>query len=111
MCGITLLLSGKPSPSDAKVFAQSCKAIRHRGPDLSGLWVSRDGVIICGHERLAIVRPDSGEQPLVTADESLVLIVNGGVRSLGVGWELTRRNLLPPADLQFSRIGQAIRHC
>lgn len=79
MCGISLLLTGAPTPHDTKTFAKMCKALRHRGPDLSGLWRSSDGVIHAGHERLAVVRPDSGEQPLMNADESLVLIVNGEI--------------------------------
>jgi asparagine synthase (glutamine-hydrolysing) len=32
-----------------------------------------------GHERLAIVRPETGQQPLFNADKSLVLIANGEV--------------------------------
>lgn len=79
MCGIALLLVAEPSPSDAQTFAKMCKAVRHRGPDLSGLWRSADNVIYAGHERLAVVRPDSGEQPLLSDDGTLVLIVNGEI--------------------------------
>jgi asparagine synthase (glutamine-hydrolysing) len=82
MCGISLLLAG-PNDSERatlpKIFSKMCKAIRHRGPDLSGLYTSADGVVFAGHERLAVVRPDSGEQPLVNDAGTLVLIINGEI--------------------------------
>lgn len=53
------------------------KRIRHRGPDWSGCVVSSNN-IFC-HERLAIVGVDSGAQPIVSADKSLILTVNGEI--------------------------------
>jgi asparagine synthase (glutamine-hydrolysing) len=53
------------------------KKIRHRGPDWSGIY-SSDKVIFA-HERLAIVDPQSGGQPLYSEDKSLVLAVNGEI--------------------------------
>jgi len=50
---------------------------RHRGPDWSGVHVD-DGAILV-HERLAIVDPAGGSQPLRSADGDLVLAVNGEI--------------------------------
>lgn len=53
------------------------KKLRHRGPDWSGIY-STDKAIIA-HERLAIVDPQSGKQPLFSADGNVVLAVNGEI--------------------------------
>jgi len=51
--------------------------LRHRGPDWSGVYV--DNQVILVHERLAIVDPDGGAQPLRSTDDNLVLAVNGEI--------------------------------
>ena len=53
------------------------KRIRHRGPDWSGIY--SDENVIFAHERLAIVDPQSGRQPLFSKDDNLVLAVNGEI--------------------------------
>ena len=50
---------------------------RHRGPDWSGVYID-DGAILV-HERLAIVDPAGGSQPLRSADGELALAVNGEI--------------------------------
>jgi asparagine synthase (glutamine-hydrolysing) len=50
---------------------------RHRGPDWSGVFV--DTGVILVHERLAIVDPASGAQPLCSRDGALALAVNGEI--------------------------------
>ena len=50
---------------------------RHRGPDWSGVYVD-DGAILV-HERLAIVDPAGGSQPLLSEDGQLALAVNGEI--------------------------------
>jgi len=50
---------------------------RHRGPDWSGVHV--DGGAILVHERLAIVDPNGGAQPLLSEDGQLALAVNGEI--------------------------------
>ena len=51
--------------------------IRHRGPEWSGIYCG--GTAILAHERLAIVDPESGRQPLFTSDKKQVLAVNGEI--------------------------------
>ena len=51
------------------------KSIRHRGPDWTGIKVVRNNVLC--HERLAIVGVDSGAQPLVNEEGTVILCVNG----------------------------------
>jgi asparagine synthase (glutamine-hydrolysing) len=45
------------------------KKIRHRGPDWSGIY--SDDKVIMAHERLAIVDPASGQQPLFSEDKKI----------------------------------------
>tara|TARA_R110002072_G_scaffold14307_1_gene59588 strand:- start:19977 stop:21665 length:1689 start_codon:yes stop_codon:yes gene_type:complete len=78
MCGIVCAFKLKES-ADAlrpQVLAMA-KCIRHRGPDWSGIF-DNDKVIMA-HERLAIVDPTSGKQPLFSEDRNLVLAANGEI--------------------------------
>ncbi len=60
----------------AQVLRMSAK-IRHRGPDWSGIYCGEHAVL--AHERLSIVDPQSGGQPLYSPDGRLVLAVNGEI--------------------------------
>ena len=53
------------------------KCIRHRGPDWSGVFSNEKAIL--AHERLAIVDPISGKQPLFSEDGKLVLAANGEI--------------------------------
>ena len=53
------------------------KRIRHRGPDWSGIYQGKTAIL--AHERLSIVDPASGGQPLVSPDGKLILCVNGEI--------------------------------
>ena len=53
------------------------KKIRHRGPDWSGIYCGEK--VILAHERLSIVDPESGGQPLKSKDGKLILAVNGEI--------------------------------
>lgn len=77
MCSIFAILgvSGDPSALREQALARS-KTMRHRGPDWSGLWAG--GSAILAHERLAIVDPASGGQPLL-GPGGTVLAVNGEI--------------------------------
>ena len=78
MCGIVCAfdLKQKAETLRPKVLEMS-KIIRHRGPDWSGVF-SNDKAIMA-HERLAIVDPASGKQPLFSQDGKLVLAANGEI--------------------------------
>ena len=53
------------------------KKIRHRGPDWSGVYTGNNAII--SHERLSIVDPLSGKQPLVSDDQKIILAANGEI--------------------------------
>ena len=53
------------------------KKIRHRGPDWSGVYTGDNAIL--SHERLSIVDPLSGKQPLVSADGKIILAANGEI--------------------------------
>lgn len=78
MCGITAIFNIKEQTPELrnKALAMS-KKIRHRGPDWSGIYCGKSA-ILC-HERLSIVDPESGGQPLYAPDRKQVLAVNGEI--------------------------------
>lgn len=78
MCGIVSIFNIKAQTPQLrqKALAMSRK-IRHRGPDWSGIYCG--GSAILAHERLSIVDPESGRQPLFSPDGKQVLAVNGEI--------------------------------
>ena len=78
MCGITAILNVKEQTPELRQKAlRMSQKIRHRGPDWSGIYCG--GSAILAHERLSIVDPESGGQPLYSPDRKQVLAVNGEI--------------------------------
>ena len=78
MCGITAIFNIHAGASGLRQQAlQMSKRIRHRGPDWSGIYQGRTAIL--AHERLSIVDPASGGQPLKSPDGRLILTVNGEI--------------------------------
>jgi asparagine synthase (glutamine-hydrolysing) len=78
MCGFVGILKIKGDAHQKREQALKMSAkIRHRGPDWSGVYSNDDAVL--AHERLAIVDPLSGGQPLYSMDKKKVLAVNGEI--------------------------------
>lgn len=78
MCGIigVFELAGRSQELRPKVLEMSRK-IRHRGPDWSGIFDADNAIL--AHERLAIVDPKSGRQPLLNREQTVVLSINGEI--------------------------------
>ena len=78
MCGIVCAFDLKEKTNKLRPqLLEMSKKIRHRGPDWSGIF-SDDNAILT-HERLAIVDPQSGKQPLLSQNNNLVLSANGEI--------------------------------
>ena len=78
MCGIVCAFEIKESSEKLRPqILEMSKTIRHRGPDWSG--IHSDEKAILSHERLAIVDPASGKQPLYSPDKRWVLAANGEI--------------------------------
>ena len=78
MCGIVAILNVKEQTHELREQAlKMSQKIRHRGPDWSGIYSG--GSAILAHERLSIVDPESGGQPLFSPDRKQVLAVNGEI--------------------------------
>lgn len=78
MCGIVGIFDFKQTPSKLRSQALTMsKRIRHRGPDWSGIYCDEQAIL--AHERLAIVDPQSGGQPLYSSDGKVILAVNGEI--------------------------------
>lgn len=78
MCGIIGIFGTAKKPELYRARALEMAALlRHRGPDWSGIW--SDGQAVLAHERLAIVDPFSGAQPLKDSKTGRILSVNGEI--------------------------------
>lgn len=78
MCGIVCAFELKESSESLRPQLLSmAKCLRHRGPDWSGIYSNEKAIL--AHERLAIVDPTSGKQPLLSEDKNLVLSANGEI--------------------------------
>ena len=86
MCGFVgcfdLASGGKPIADGLKEelraqVLEMSKKIRHRGPDWSGVYTGENAIL--SHERLSIVDPLSGKQPLVSNDGKIILAANGEI--------------------------------
>ena len=83
MCAIAGLWRDPEGDQEAGLYmsvAAMAAALRHRGPDDSGVWTdSRVGVAL-GHRRLAIVDlSPAGHQPLLSASRRYVIVFNGEI--------------------------------
>ena len=78
MCGITAIFNIHSGTAELRKQALlMSKRIRHRGPDWSGIYQGKTAVL--AHERLSIVDPASGGQPLISPDGKHILCVNGEI--------------------------------
>ncbi len=78
MCGIVSIFNIKEQTPQLRQKALSMsRKIRHRGPDWSGIYCGDSAIL--AHERLSIVDPESGRQPLFSPDGKQVLAVNGEI--------------------------------
>ena len=77
MCGFVGAFDLKSSEDLRTQVINMSKKIRHRGPDWSGVYTGDNAIL--SHERLAIVDPLSGKQPLMSEDGKLILAANGEI--------------------------------
>ena len=78
MCGIVAIFNiQEQTPELRQKALRMSQKIRHRGPDWSGIY--NGGSAILSHERLSIVDPESGKQPLFSPDMKQILAVNGEI--------------------------------
>ena len=80
MCGILAIFEASTNDVDLrKRIVSLAKRLRHRGPDASGVEMIPNGAI--AHERLSIIDPESGSQPLLSTSkgDDIILAVNGEI--------------------------------
>ena len=78
MCGILCAFNLKQSKNKLRPqVLEMSKKLRHRGPDWSGIYDCEKAIL--SHERLAIVDPTSGNQPIISVSENLILAANGEI--------------------------------
>jgi asparagine synthase (glutamine-hydrolysing) len=78
MCGILGIFGSSMAEADLRKKLIECSLrLRHRGPDWSGYFVEDSAGL--AHERLAIIDPESGAQPLFSPDKNVVVAANGEI--------------------------------
>jgi len=77
MCGICGAFSFSGAPVDRTLIEAMTRAIRHRGPDGSGSYLS--GPVGLGHRRLSIIDLAGGAQPISNEDETIQIVFNGEI--------------------------------
>ena len=78
MCGIVCAFNLKEDSEKLRTqILGMSKKLRHRGPDWSGIYTHKNAVM--SHERLAIIDPISGKQPLLSPNKKIILAVNGEI--------------------------------
>ena len=78
MCGIVCAFDLKIDSIKLRPqLLKMSKKIRHRGPDWNGIFSNENAIL--AHERLAIVDPLSGKQPLLSDNNNFVLSANGEI--------------------------------
>lgn len=78
MCGITGVLNlNEPAPIEPADLRRMLGAIRHRGPDGFGLYLSP--WVGLGSARLSIIDLEGGDQPISNEDGSLWIVFNGEI--------------------------------
>lgn len=78
MCGIVAVFEAQGETEQLRPeILKMSKKIRHRGPDWSGIYCGKNCIL--SHERLSIVDPESGGQPLFSKDGKVILAVNGEI--------------------------------
>jgi asparagine synthase (glutamine-hydrolysing) len=79
MCGI-LGIIGQNNFFSKDEFYSFLQKSKHRGPDLSKIWFSKDNIVKLGHNRLSIIDlSEKAEQPLFDDDNNLVIVYNGEI--------------------------------
>jgi len=82
VCGITASFAFAPNagPVDLEAVIRTSEAMRKRGPDASGLWLSPDSRVAMAHRRLSIIDPvASSDQPMHSADSRFTIVFNGEI--------------------------------
>jgi len=81
MCGIAGILGSSPLDDAARqALPVMLRALRHRGPDDSGMWTAPGSHAALAHARLSIIDlSPAGHQPMSTPDGRLTIVFNGEI--------------------------------
>jgi len=93
MCGINAIYAFHPSapPVDVEELTRTREAMRSRGPDAAGEWLTDDRRVGFGHRRLSIIDvSDRANQPMRSREGDLCIVFNGEIYN----YRELRENLL-----------------
>lgn len=80
MCGFVGVLEPGSRNEDLKArLDKAISVIDHRGPDDKGTFFDRERGVGLGHQRLSIIDPENGKQPMLTPDRMLSVVFNGAI--------------------------------
>lgn len=96
MCGIVGAISSEKLINRAEL-QRAAEAIKHRGPDAQGIWISDNGCFGLAHRRLSVIDLQaSANQPMISEDKSAVIVFNGEIYNF-----LFLKQELSKAGIQF----------
>lgn len=82
MCGIAGCWKTHDAPlsaADSETVAAMMERLTHRGPDASGRHSNRSGTMVLGHQRLSIMDPKGGDQPIYNEARNQLIVSNGEI--------------------------------
>lgn len=81
MCGLVGILGQQGQQQQALARIETMKhSLRHRGPDGDGSYFDKQSAALAfGHQRLAIIDPENGQQPMFTHDHRYCIVFNGAI--------------------------------
>jgi len=116
MCGINGIVSLHPNgpPVDVEELTRTREAMRTRGPDAAGLWISNDRRVGLGHRRLSIIDvSERANQPLIGREGDVALTFNGEIynfRELRAELEQSGEQFSTTADIDALPCAGSVWH-
>lgn len=79
MCGLAGVLASCEIGNLDHILDRMLAELQHRGPDGSGRFVRSSSGVALGHQRLAIIDPEHGHQPMLSEDGRFIIVFNGAI--------------------------------
>src|SRR5256885_16694406 len=108
MCGINAIYAFHPSAPTVNLdeLSRTCDAMRLRGPDAAGQWVSDDRRVALAHRRLSIIDvSERANQPMRNRTGDLAIVFNGEIYN----YQELRGDLMARGRSEERRVGKECR--
>lgn len=91
MCGFVISIN----EGSREEVAEATSTFKYRGPDDTNYFFLEEEKIYIGHNRLAVMEPEQGKQPLSTEDKQIIILFNGEIyNQFELRKELIEKNII-----------------